>query len=276
MRSQTIALTTDRGTASHGGTRHRRRARGRAASRARRATPGRRRPARRASRRSRPPTQICAGDRRRTGDATPRRRRRRPRRPRRQTATDLDRVSATPSQAVLDGAAAPVATSPDGASRRRRTALDALLATLAGVRRPPPTGSTRRRTPSQNSAVDERSGRDRSAPARVSSSPSAADLIAYQKAVDAAAVQTRGRRSKPSNRRRSSARSRARSSPSNLAVGDDVTAGSATADIVIVGAGGYEVTTTVERRRPAATVKVGQAATIIPDGSRPSRSTVRS
>ena len=52
----------------------------------------------------------------------------------------------------------------------------------------------------------------------------------------------------------------------NLAVGDDVAAGSTTANIVVVGAGGYEVTTTVSVT-DLPDVEVGQAVVITPDGS---------
>ncbi len=51
-----------------------------------------------------------------------------------------------------------------------------------------------------------------------------------------------------------------------LAVGDDVTADSSTAHIVIVGAGGFEVTTMVSVDH-IPDVKVGQQATVLPDGA---------
>ena len=52
----------------------------------------------------------------------------------------------------------------------------------------------------------------------------------------------------------------------NLAVGDDVAAGSTTANVVVVGAGGYEVTTTVSVT-DLPDVEVGQVVVITPDGS---------
>jgi HlyD family secretion protein len=51
----------------------------------------------------------------------------------------------------------------------------------------------------------------------------------------------------------------------NLAVGDEVEAASATANIVVVGDGGYEVTTSVSVK-DLPDVEVGQAATVTPDG----------
>ena len=53
----------------------------------------------------------------------------------------------------------------------------------------------------------------------------------------------------------------------NLAVGDAVTAASSTANIVVVGPGGFEVTTTVSVDE-VTDVKVGQPATFLPDGSK--------
>ena len=52
----------------------------------------------------------------------------------------------------------------------------------------------------------------------------------------------------------------------DLAVGDEVTAASTTAKIVVVGAGGYEVTTTVSVTE-LPDVEVGQGVVISPDGS---------
>jgi HlyD family secretion protein len=53
----------------------------------------------------------------------------------------------------------------------------------------------------------------------------------------------------------------------NFATGDQASAGSTTQTIIIQGAGGYEATTTVSVN-DIAQVKVGQAATLMPDGSR--------
>jgi RND family efflux transporter MFP subunit len=52
----------------------------------------------------------------------------------------------------------------------------------------------------------------------------------------------------------------------NLAVGDSVTAGSPTATIVVQGDGGFEVSTTVPIDR-ITHVAVGQAASVVPDGT---------
>jgi trimeric autotransporter adhesin len=52
----------------------------------------------------------------------------------------------------------------------------------------------------------------------------------------------------------------------NLATGDTVTAASTTANVIVQGAGGYEVSTTVSVDDVPA-VAVGQQATVVPDGS---------
>ena len=52
----------------------------------------------------------------------------------------------------------------------------------------------------------------------------------------------------------------------NLAIGDSVTAASSTANVIVQGAGGYEVSTTVSVDDVPA-VAVGQHATVVPDGS---------
>ncbi|MGZ4735569.1 MAG: HlyD family efflux transporter periplasmic adaptor subunit [Acidimicrobiia bacterium] len=106
-------------------------------------------------------------------------------------------------------------------------------------------------------------------------SPSAADLVAYQKAVDAAesdvavAVQAIAQATIVSP-------ITGTVEAVKLAVGDAVTAGSSTANIVVVGPGGYEVTTTVSVDK-ITDVKVGQPATYLPDGGkRPLTGTVAS
>ena len=107
------------------------------------------------------------------------------------------------------------------------------------------------------------------------SSPSSADLIAYQKAVDAAAADVAVAEQAIAQATIVSPIGGAVQAV-NLAVGDTVTAGSTTANIVVVGAGGYEVTTTVSVDK-VTDVKVGQAATFLPDGSkRPLAGTVAS
>lgn len=98
------------------------------------------------------------------------------------------------------------------------------------------------------------------------SSPSAADLVAYQKAVDAAAAEV-------AVAEQSIAQATIVSpiagtvEAMNVAVGDEVDGASTTATIVVVGAGGFEATTTVSVD-DITDVKVGQKATLLPDGSK--------
>jgi HlyD family secretion protein len=98
-----------------------------------------------------------------------------------------------------------------------------------------------------------------------SSSPTSAELVAYQKAVDAAAAEVAVAEQ--------AAAQASLVSPIagtvqqvDLAVGDTVSAGSSTAAVVIVGSGGYEVTTTVTVD-DLPDIEVGQAVTILADGS---------
>ncbi len=53
----------------------------------------------------------------------------------------------------------------------------------------------------------------------------------------------------------------------NMNVGDSVTAGSSTEDIIVQGAGGFEVSTTVDVS-DISKVKVGETSTVLPDGAR--------
>jgi multidrug efflux pump subunit AcrA (membrane-fusion protein) len=98
-----------------------------------------------------------------------------------------------------------------------------------------------------------------------SSSPSSADLIAYQSTVDAdtAAVAVAQQNVEQATI----------TSPLagtvvavNLAIGETVTAGSSTGNVVVEGTGGYEVSTTVSVANIPA-VSVGQASTVLPDGT---------
>ncbi len=98
------------------------------------------------------------------------------------------------------------------------------------------------------------------------SSPSAADLIAYQKAVDAAQADVAVAEQAIAQATIVSPIAGTVQAV-NLAVGDTVTAGSTTSNIVVVGPGGYEVTTTVSVDK-VTSVKVGQPATFLPDGSK--------
>jgi multidrug efflux pump subunit AcrA (membrane-fusion protein) len=132
-----------------------------------------------------------------------------------------------------------------------------------------PNGTSQGATPPSGSAPS--GGAAGSAPgdttpgATTSSGPTSADLIAYQKAVDAAAAEV-------TVAEQSLALATVISPITgtvqavNLAVGDMVTAGSSTATIVVVGDGGYEVTTTVTVD-DLGDVAVGQPATFTPDGS---------
>ena len=99
----------------------------------------------------------------------------------------------------------------------------------------------------------------------VSASPSSADLIAYQRDVDAAQASLLVAQQ--------ALKQAAIASPIdghvvavNLAAGDAVTVGSTTATIVVVGDGGYEVTTTVAVA-DLPKVEVGQQADVVIDGS---------
>jgi HlyD family secretion protein len=98
-----------------------------------------------------------------------------------------------------------------------------------------------------------------------SSTPSSAELVADQAAVDAAQADVTAAQQ---NLAQATIVSPIDGTVAavNLKTGDQVSAASSTANIVVVGPGGYEVTTTV----PVADigkVKPGNAATVLPDGS---------
>jgi HlyD family secretion protein len=98
------------------------------------------------------------------------------------------------------------------------------------------------------------------------SSPSSADLVAYQKAIDAAAAEVAV-----------AEQALAQASIAtpidgtvvavNLAVGEAVESASSSANVVVQGKGGYEVSTTVSIDR-VSDVAVGQRATFVPDDAR--------
>ncbi|MGN6694289.1 MAG: HlyD family efflux transporter periplasmic adaptor subunit [Aquihabitans sp.] len=98
-----------------------------------------------------------------------------------------------------------------------------------------------------------------------SSSPSAEDLISYQKAVDAATDEVAVAQQaidqativSPIDGRVASV---------DLAVGDEVEAASSTANVVVVGEGGLEVTTSISVK-DLPDVEIGQQASVTPDGS---------
>jgi HlyD family secretion protein len=104
-----------------------------------------------------------------------------------------------------------------------------------------------------------------SADAGASSSPSAKDLIAYQKAVDAAALDVVVAQHAIEQSTIVSPIAGTVVSV-GIAVGDAVTAGSATQAVVIVGDGGFEVTTSISVS-DLPDVAVGQAAEVVPDGT---------
>ncbi len=159
-------------------------------------------------------------------------------------------------QAVLD-AQHTVAQS-QTALAQASTALDALLETRAS------TSSANGAAP-QSDAQSQSHSPSGSGATGANSSPSAADLIAYQKAVDAAALQL-------AVAEQAVAQATIVSPIAgtvvavNFADDDDVTAASSTQNVVVVGAGGYEVTATIGVDDLRA-VKIGQAATIVPDGT---------
>ncbi len=127
-------------------------------------------------------------------------------------------------------------------------ALDQLLAQQATA------GSTSSSTPANGRAESSSSA----------ASPSAADLAKYQAAVDAAAADVVAAQQAIGQATMVSPIAGTVTSV-DIAVGDDVSSGSTTDHIEIVGAGGYEATTTVGID-DIADVKVGQSASVAPDG----------
>jgi HlyD family secretion protein len=103
-------------------------------------------------------------------------------------------------------------------------------------------------------------------PSSGSSSPSSADLVSYQQAVDAAEAQVAVAQQAVGQATIVSPIAGTVEAV-NLAPGDTVTAASTTANILVVGPDGFEATTTVSVD-DVAHVKVGQAATVVPDGSK--------
>lgn len=198
-------------------------------------------------------------------------------------ATGVTQTAAC-QQALADALAAQRVVATDQAAlSKASTALDSLLAkkvtapSTTTPTTPARTGSgTTGRTGSgasvgaDHSSTASRSGSSAAGGPSAGSTgtaslPTSAELVAYQKAVDAAAatVAVAGQ----------GVQQAAIVSPIDgtvasvgLARGDAVTAASATAAIVIVGKGGYEVTTTVTVE-DLSDLQIGQAARIVPDGS---------
>lgn len=149
-------------------------------------------------------------------------------------------------------------------------ALDALLAERAAEEPPatePPT--VEQPAPSQPStpATREEQPSAPSAPTEETAAPDAAsaeELIAYQSDVDAAAAQLVVAQQALDQATIVSPLTGTVASV-GIAVGDEVTAGSSTATVVVVGDGGYEIATTVAVD-DLAELEVGQPATVSVDG----------
>ena len=150
------------------------------------------------------------------------------------------------------------------------SALDALLGELAATAAAPSTtvpsgaGSTGT-SPSAASPSSPSAGSAAGSTVAGSSTPSSADLIAFQKAIDAAALQVAVAEQAVAQATIVSPIAGTVVSV-GMAVGDEVTAGSSTAAIIIEGDGGFEVVATVGLA-DIGDVAVGQAASLVPDGS---------
>jgi multidrug efflux pump subunit AcrA (membrane-fusion protein) len=175
------------------------------------------------------------------------------------TTTTTTAAAADPVQACKEALAAVQTAQAAVAAAQKQLAtassqLDALLAQQAASAGSGGTGTTDG-TPNSGSVPSGSTG----------SSPSSADLVSYQKAVDAAEVEV-------------TAAEQALAQATlvspiagdvvavNLAVGDDVSAGSSTANIVIEGSGGYEATTNLSVD-DITRVAVGQRAEVRLDGT---------
>jgi HlyD family secretion protein len=201
-----------------------------------------------------------------------------------QSPTSADDLTAcqTAIKTVLDAQTA-VSTAQTALSNAS-TALDDLLAKrLAAVPATPETPTTPTTSPSDATpasgtgpATVEPSTGALGAPSSASggtgglgqtaaSSPSAADLVSYQAAVDAAASAVTAAEQALGQATIASPIDGTIVAV-NLANGESVTAASSTANVIVEGAGGYEVTTTVSVD-DVSSVAVGQHATIVPDGS---------
>jgi RND family efflux transporter MFP subunit len=177
----------------------------------------------------------------------------------------------TATQAVLDAQTA-VSTAQHQLATAS-TALDTLLAQMAASTNDNSSNGRTGNGSTGSGNFDGVGGSNASTPA--ASSPSAADLISYQKAVDAAAAQVAVAEQAIAQATIVSPIAGTVQAVT-LAAGDTVDAASDTASIVVVGAGGFEATTTVSVDT-ITKVKVGQAATVLPDGSkRPLAGTVSS
>ncbi len=188
---------------------------------------------------------------------------------------DADAIAACrEALAAVRRAQAEVAARQSALADASRT-LDALIAARAGSTGSGSTGSgstgsTSDPSSSGSSGVPSDGTTTGSTPSAGSgattttASPSSEQLIAYQKAVDAAAAEVTVAEQALDQATIVSPIAGTVAAV-GLAAGDDVTAGSATATVVVVGSGGYEVTTTVTVDE-VADIEVGQAATVVPDG----------
>jgi HlyD family secretion protein len=120
-------------------------------------------------------------------------------------------------------------------------------------------------TPAPTGPSDDPTSGAPSGGTAMGSSPSAEELVAYQKAVDAAEVDLSVAEQAV---RQAEIRSPIRGTvvAVEIEAGDAVTAGSATSTIIVRGDGGYEVTATVGID-DLPDLSVGQPATVTPDGS---------
>ncbi len=140
------------------------------------------------------------------------------------------------------------------------TALDALLAQQAAAA---VSGGNAGSGTGASAGGSSPVGAPGSSPA-TAAAPSSADLAADQKAVDAAAAEVVAAQQAIAQATIVSPIAGTVEAV-NLAVGDSVTSASSTANIVVVGTGGYEITTTVSVD-DITKIKVGQPATFLPDG----------
>lgn len=128
-----------------------------------------------------------------------------------------------------------------------------------------PSGSGSGPTGSSGSGTPTGTGTGSGSGSTASTSPSAKDLIAYQKQVDAAALAVAVADQAVAQATIVSPIAGTVASV-GLAVGDSATAASSAQAIVVVGSGGFEVTTKVSVK-DLPDVEVGQEAAVTPDGS---------
>jgi multidrug efflux pump subunit AcrA (membrane-fusion protein) len=176
-----------------------------------------------------------------------------------QTVLDDQKKVATDQAALAD------------ASKHLNTLLDQMASSAgSSTSTTVPNGATGasgggRSSSSAGAGASSAAGASRSSSTSRSSAPSAEDLVAYQRAVDAATDAVAVAQQAVDQATIVSPISGTVEAV-NLSPADSVSAGSSTANIVVMGTGGYEVTTNVSVDQ-LSKVKVGQAATVHPDGS---------